>query len=501
MARPCLLLAFLFMLALSPLALSSSLRRIRLSKKPISDETLKAAKLRLRYNFPPSHGPLSDSFLASEGVELKNYLDAQYYGEIGIGTPPQMFTVVFDTGSSNLWVPSSKCHLSISCFLHPKFKGSKSSTYKANGKECNIQYGTGAVYGVLSEDKVTVGDLEVTEQVFMEATKEPGLTFMLAKFDGIFGLGFKQIAVADATPVWYNMLDQGLVSEPVFSFWLNRDAEDDNGGELVFGGMDPNHYIGEHTYVPVTRQGYWQFDMGDFLIGGNTTGFCANGCAAIADSGTSLMAGPTGIITAINEAIGASGVMNKECKSIVTQYGDMIVEMLMQQISPQKICTQIGMCSQGAKGKIDMSPRIASVLDRGHEGGHHVSDAGCSICEMAVVWAQNQLINNQSAELIKAYLSNMCERLPNPNGESVVDCDQIQSMPAVTFTIGGKQFDLSPEQYILKVGDGKEAQCISGFMGLDIPSGPLWILGDVFMGVYHTVFDYGKTRVGFAKAA
>jgi len=54
------------------------------------------------------------------------------------------------------------------------------------------------------------------------------------------------------------MLEQRLVKEPVFSFWLNRDATDkEHGGELVFSGVDPKHFEGEHVYTPVTHKGYW----------------------------------------------------------------------------------------------------------------------------------------------------------------------------------------------------------------------------------------------------
>ena len=122
---------------------------------------------------------------------------------------------------------------------------------------------------------------------------------------------------------------------------------------------------------------------------------------------------------------------------------------------------------------------------------------------MAVVWMQNQLAQNQTQERILKYINQLCDRLPSPMGESSVDCGSLASMPDIVFSIGGKKFALKPEQYILKVGEGPAAQCISGFTALDIPPprGPLWILGDVFMGTYHTVFDYGKQRVGFAKSA
>jgi len=68
---------------------------------------------------------------------ISNFMGAQYYGPVSVGTPAQNFNVVFDTGSSNLWVPSKKC-FSVACYLHKTYDSTKSSTYKANGTAINI---------------------------------------------------------------------------------------------------------------------------------------------------------------------------------------------------------------------------------------------------------------------------------------------------------------------------------------------------------------------------
>jgi hypothetical protein len=138
-------------------------------------------------------------------VVINDFSNAQYYGPISVGTPGQVFNVIFDTGSSNLWIPGKSCGLN--CGLHPQYDSTKSTTYVANGTTFAIQYGSGPVSGFLSEDSVNVGGLEVQGQTFAEinVVSGLGLGYMLGKFDGILGMAFNTISVDDIPTVYYSM--------------------------------------------------------------------------------------------------------------------------------------------------------------------------------------------------------------------------------------------------------------------------------------------------------
>lgn len=223
-------------------------------------------------------------------VAVSNFLNAQYFSQIAIGTPPQEFKVVLDTGSSNLWVPSQDCG-SIACYLHSKYDHSDSSSYKKNGSDFAIRYGSGSLEGYVSEDTVQIGDLKIKNQLFAEATSEPGLAFAFGRFDGIMGLGYDTISVNGIPPPFYNMIDQGLLDEPVFAFYLSNTNDEGDESEAIFGGVNKDHYKGEMTKIPLRRKAYWEVDLDAITFGDQTAELDATG--AILDTGTSLIALPS----------------------------------------------------------------------------------------------------------------------------------------------------------------------------------------------------------------
>lgn len=330
-----------------------------------------------------------------ENVVIKDYANAQYYGTVHIGSPPQEFTVIWDTGSADLWVPRKGCQNCGYCnpftkntsLCKDKYDSSDSSDFKEDGADFEIQYGSGSVKGMFSKDTVTLAqDIAVHSQRFAEVqdAKGMGIAYAMGKFDGILGLGFETIAIGKTT-VFGSAIEQGLVKDPVFAFYLG----DEGDGELTLGGYDSSKFDGDLKYVDLDKATYWQIKLDDISMGDK---YSAGATTGIVDSGTSLLVGPSTEITKIALSVGAE---------------------------------------------------------------------------------------------------------QNVMGEYTIDCKKVDAIPEISFKIDGVDYSLPGSDLVIQASN----MCLFAMMGMDIPApGPQWILGDVFMRRYYTVFDQGNKKIGFAKA-
>lgn len=327
----------------------------------------------------------SSKFVQQKGVAIvpqRNSINLYYYGPISIGTPPQNFTVLFDSGSANLFIPSINCDSSIyPCSNHNLYNASASSTYvDINKTYVMSDWAT----GFLAQDTVTVGGVQLQNQVFAQAD-EMEFNFADDVYDGLLGMAFIPIAVDSIVPPFLNMINQGLLDEPVVSVWMNRNQNESDGGEIIFGGTDPSKYSGKFSYVPLIKETYWEVHVDGGFVGDFE--FCKGGCTSICDTGNPWIQGPSADIDVIFQAIGS-------------------------------------------------------------------------------------------------------------NEEGYVDCDSIVNLPTVYIVLNGHVFPLEPEFYVNKEYFDGQTSCRAAFINGGDDN--LWNIGDVFIGKYYTVFDYGERRIGFA---
>jgi len=324
--------------------------------------------------------------------DLKNFRNLQYYGDISLGPKDQCFTAVFDTGSSDVWVPGADCRSS-DCNGHSRFSCAQSSTCSNSNQRVTLQYGKGRVSGRKVTDKFCFGcDIDsvcIKSQGFVETTESSDNEGN--QFDGLVGMGYDALAATKyPTPFTQLMRTPSVCPEAMFAFWLNNE-NGNSASEMTLCGIDSSRYIGDMFWVPVSRQLYWQFNVDSVGAGGNIV---SHDVPAIADTGTSLIVIPLLDATILNQLIGAT---------------------------------------QGGNG---------------------------------LFWWGNDGCNKKG-------------------------------LPPVTITINGQAFTLTQSDYVLKVPTTTGGEvCVSGISAMT--GSELYILGDVFLRKYYSVYDFGLNRVGFA---
>uniref|UniRef100_A0A8C6Q457 renin n=1 Tax=Nothobranchius furzeri TaxID=105023 RepID=A0A8C6Q457_NOTFU len=264
---------------------SHGLRRIALKKMPSIRETLQEMGV-------------SAEQVLSELAQMSS-------AETNNGTVPTPLTNYLDTvgvKTLNTIFWAKNCSMN-SSDTHNRYDASKSHTYVENGTGFSIQYASGNVRGFLSEDVVVVGGIPVV-QVFAEATSLSAMPFIFAKFDGVLGMGYPNVAIDGITPVFDRIMSQHVLKEEVFSVYYSRDPKHSPGGELVLGGTDPNYYTGHFNYVDTREIGKWDVSMKGVSVGTEHM-FCAEGCTAIIDTGSSYITGPASSVSALMKAFGA----------------------------------------------------------------------------------------------------------------------------------------------------------------------------------------------------
>lgn len=245
-----------------------------------------------------------------------------YFGNIKIGSPAQEFSVVFDTGSGHVIVPSRNCK-SESCLTHRRYDASKSSSGKeidADGSlvkageerdQVTVGFGAGEVMGEFASDVLCLGrDANadgigcINSMKLIQAVEMSDNPFSTFAFDGVIGLGLSALSFQPEYSFLEVLKQQANIAQPHVGLFLAHN--DDEESEITFGGHSPERLQSPLRWTPVSQPelGYWQIKIKSLSVGGKPIDFCdGDACRAIVDSGTSHFGVPVPLLASLQEAL------------------------------------------------------------------------------------------------------------------------------------------------------------------------------------------------------
>ncbi|PPR01067.1 hypothetical protein CVT26_016014 [Gymnopilus dilepis] len=280
------------------------------------DPNLEAYKVKLKYGFIDGNTPAPLPRRVRRGtaaaVPITNQgHDNSFLGSVSVGTPPQTFTIVLDSGSSDFWLASTGCS---NCKSNaPVFQSSKSQSFHPSAvanSDISINYESGAVSGSMGSDSVKMGGFTVASQTFVTVNSVTS-NVLQGEISGLMGLAFSTLAVTRATPFWQALLNANQFSSPDMSFWLARanpssTAEEVNGGVFTLGGTNSSLFSGDIDFqqFPVNTPSYWLQTLSSVTVNGQTVDVATGPSVLSAiDTGTTLIVGPANDVAAIWEAV------------------------------------------------------------------------------------------------------------------------------------------------------------------------------------------------------
>ena len=369
---------------------------------------------------------------------LHNYANAQYYSRIAIGTPPQYFNVIFDTGSSNLWVQSNLC-MSQSCLQHNGFNSLLSTTFTPLtpvsfhnsflkrtvplSNTFSIRYGTGSIHGTYACDTVTIANIVIHNQTVGFAYEESGFAFMNVPFEGILGLS--PSSFNSAVSFLDNIKSQKRLTHNIFSIFLSEHID---MSKILFGAVDKSKMNSNFVFVDVVSEHYWEINVNAIYIGNKRLNVCdvlryeTGRCGIAIDSGTSLYAGPAKLIKEIKDELA-----------------------------------------------------IASSCDNFKE-----------LPSMRIELYVNKSYWNDKEKMLY-------EIMLKPE-DYVIDGNRIKNEI--------EEMEMNADDEEIVNGNVRKSECLPAFMNVDVPPprGPLFIFGEYFMKKFYIVFDKDRNCIGMSLA-
>ncbi|KAL4073758.1 aspartic peptidase domain-containing protein [Scleroderma citrinum] len=297
---------------------------VRRSPHNVEDLPKALAALKGKYNIAPAPTTNANAKRAGYSASLPiidEQNDSSYSGEVTIGTPPQTFQVILDTGSSDLWVVTTSCS---SCSGTPTFDTAKSSSFQVSSSSVQITYGSGSVKGVVAADTVSFGGFTMPTQEILAATTVVD-NLLAPAVSGIMGLGFETISSLQTPPFWQALYNANMLAEPLFGFYLQRWITDPTvlnsapGGTLTLGGTNTSFYTGEVEFINMpsgATPSYWLQQISTITVQGKTLQISSSQGLAAIDTGTTLIGAPSSIVSEIYSAVPGS-------KALTGQYAGM----------------------------------------------------------------------------------------------------------------------------------------------------------------------------------